>query len=176
MNWRTAAFTSWRPWSATLGSNVAAQDIALDLSAGQIVYEPVPSDVATNNAAATLRYDSPKGVWLYSTAATPFGGSDARRVGFGAGDRILHQVSASRRVNIGADIGGHGFVFRDMVLEQGGQGGLLEAIPFIQVPAALATFEVGGGWRGETLSYAGAVERRHVFESRVHAAVRAASG
>jgi hypothetical protein len=42
-------------------------------------------------------------------------------------------------------------------------------MPFIHVPAGLATFEVGGGWRGQTLSYAGTVDTRHVFESRAHA-------
>jgi len=41
------------------------------------------------------------------------------------------------------------------------------------VPAGLATFEVGSGWRGETLSYTGIRDTRHVWESRAHAAVEA---
>ena len=169
MNWRTARL-SVVALLGSLVSTVSAQNIALDLSAGQIVYQPLPSDVATNNAAATLRYDSPQGVWLYGTGAMPFGGTDSRWGGFGIGDRFVHSVSSSGRVNIGADIGAHGFVFHDAVLDQSGNGGFVEAIPFVQVPAGLATFEVGSGWRGQTLSYAGTVDTRHVFESRAHAA------
>jgi hypothetical protein len=156
--------------AGNLVSTAFAQAIALDLSAGQIVYQPLPADVATNNAAATLRYDSPRGVWLYGTAAMPFGGTDSRWVGFGIGDRFVHPTSSSRRVNIGADIGAHAFVFGDGILDKGGNGGFAEAMPFVQVPAGLLTFEVGGGWRGQTLSYAGSVDTRHVFETRAHAA------
>ena len=170
MTRRTAGLSLVACFAGSLVSTVSAQDIALDLSAGQIVYQPLPADVATNNAAATLRYDSPQGVWLYGTAAVPFGGTDSRWGGFGIGDRFVHSTSSSRRVNIGADIGAHGFVFHDAVLDQGGNGGFVEAMPFVQLPAGLATFEVGGGWRGQTLSYAGTVDTRHVFESRAHAA------
>jgi hypothetical protein len=169
VSWRAA-----RVLVACLAGNlvptpIAAQDLALDVSAGQIVYEPLSADVATNNAAATLRYDSPQGVWLYGTAAMPFGASDSRWGGFGVGDRLLQPPSSSRRVNIGADVDAHGFVFRDAVVDQAGKGGFMEAMPFIQVPAGGATFEVRGGWRGETLSYRGAVDTRHVFETGAHA-------
>ena len=173
MNGRTAGLSLVACLAGSLGSTVFAQGIALDFSAGQIVYQPLPSDVSTNNAAATLRYDSPRGFWLYGTGAMPFGSTDSRWGGFGIGDRLIQPTSSSRRVNIGADIGAHGFVFRDAVLNQGGNGGFMEATPFIQVPAGLATFEVGSGWRGETLSYAGIRDRRHVWESRAHATVEA---
>jgi hypothetical protein len=165
---RTAGLSFVACFAGSLVSTVSAQGIALDLSAGQIVYQPLPAEVATNNAAATLRYDSPRGIWLYGTAAMPFGGTDSRWGGFGVGDRLVRSTSSSERVNIGADIGAHGFVFHDAVLDQGGSGGFVEAMPFLQVPAALATFEVGGGWRGQTLSYTGTVDARHVFESRAH--------
>jgi Glycogen recognition site of AMP-activated protein kinase len=169
VKWRSAGvgFVAWFA-SSLLSTAVAAQDIALDLSAGQIVYEPLSADVATNNAAATLRYDLPQGLWLYGTAAMPFGSSDSRWDGFGIGSRFLHRTS-STHVNIGADVDGHGYLFRDGVLDQSGSGGFIEAIPFIHVPAGAATFEVRGGWRGETLSYAGAVDTRHVFETGAHA-------
>jgi hypothetical protein len=169
VNWRTAGLSLVACFAGSLVSTVSAQGIALDLSAGQIVYQPLPADVATNNAAATLRYDSPQGVWLYGTAAMPFGSTDSRWGGLGIGDRFVHSTASSGRINIGADIGAHGFLFRDAVVDQSGNGGFAEALPFVQVPAGLATFEVGGGWRGQTLSYAGTVDTRHVFESRVHA-------
>ena len=169
MSWRTAGLSLVACLAGSLISTVSAQSIALDVSAGQIVYQPLPTDVATNNTAATLRYDSPQGLWLYGTGAMPFGGTDSRWGGFGIGDRLLQSTSSTRRVNFGADIGAHGFVFHDAVVNQGGKGGFFEAMPFMQVPAGLATIEVGGGWRGETLSYAGIVDTRHVLESRAHA-------
>jgi len=155
-------------FAGSLIPTVSAQDLSLDVSAGQIVYQPLPTDVATNNAAATLRYNSPQGVWLYGTAAMPFSGTDSRWGGFGIGDRFVHATSSSRRVNIGADLGAHGFVFHDAIVNQSGNGGFIEALPFVQVPAGLATFEVGGGWRAQTLSYAGTADTRNVFESRAH--------
>jgi len=169
VNWRTAGFTLVACLAGSFGGTVGAQGIALDLSAGQIAFEPISAGVATNNAAATLRYDSPAGVWLYGTAAMPFGGTDSRWGAFGIGDRILRPVSSRRRLGIGADIGANGFMFRDAIVGQSGKGGFMEAMPFIHIPVGLATFEAGGGWRGETLSYAGTVDRRHVFESRARA-------
>jgi len=67
VNWWTAGLSVVAFWAGGLISTVSGQSIALDLSAGQIVYQPLPSDIATNNAAATLRFDSPQGVWLYGT-------------------------------------------------------------------------------------------------------------
>ena len=171
MNRRTAAVGFVACLVGSLISTPAdAQGLALDLSAGQIVYEPLSADVATNNASATLRYDAPQGLWLYGTAAIPFGSSDSRWEGFGVGDRLLHPVSTNHGVNIGADVGAHGFLFRDSVLDQSGSGGFLETMPFVQLPAGAATFEVRGGWRGETLSYAGNDGTRHVLEAGAHAA------
>jgi len=99
----------------------------------------------------------------------PFGGTDSRWGGFGIGDRLVHSASSSGRVNIGADLGAHGFVFHDAVVDQTGKGGFAEAMPFVQLPAGLAIFEAGAGWRGQSLSYSGTVDTRHVFESRARA-------
>jgi len=169
VSWRTAGLSLVACFAGSLVSTVSAQNIALDVSAGQIVYQPLPTSVATNNAAATARYDSPRGVWLYGTGAIPFGELDSRWGGAGIGDRLVQSPSSTRRVNIGADLDAHVFVFHDGVLGQGGKGGFMEAMPFIQVPAGLASFEIGGGWRSQTLSYAASVDTRHVFESRAHA-------
>jgi hypothetical protein len=169
VNWRTAGLSLIACFVGSLGSTVAAQGIALDVSAGQIVYEPASTATATNNAAATLRYDSPRGVWLYGTAAIPFQSNDSRWGDLGFGDRLVHPVTSSRRVSIGADLGVHGFAFRDAVAGQSGKGAFVDAMPFVRIPVGLATVEAGAGWRGETLSYAGIVDRRHVFESRAHA-------
>src|SRR4030095_13694672 len=89
VSWRTAGLSLVACFAGSLVSTVSAQGIALDVSAGQIVYQPLPTDVATHHAAATVRYDSPQGVWLYGTAAMPFGGTDSRWGGFGIGDRLV---------------------------------------------------------------------------------------
>lgn len=170
MSWRTAGLSLIALLAGSFGSPVAAQGLALDVSAGQIVYEPVSAETATSNAAATLRYESPQAAWLYGTVAMPFGGNDSRWGGVGVGNRFVRSVASRNRVNIGADIGAHGFAFRDAVAGQGGNGGFVEAMPFVQLPAGLATFEAAAGWRGETLSYAGVADTRHVLESKAHVA------
>ena len=119
MSWWTAGLTLVACFAGSFVSTVSAQGVALDLSAGQIVYQPLPTDVATNNAAATLRYDSPGGVWLYGTGAMPFSATDSRWGGVGIGDRLVQSPSSTRRVNIGVDIDAHAFVFHDAVLDQG---------------------------------------------------------
>jgi hypothetical protein len=170
VNWRTAGVSLVCFLAGSLvPAVVEAQDISLDLSAGQIVYQPLSADVKTSNGAATLRFDAPQDLWLYGTAATPFGASDSRWAAFGIGDRFMRPTFSNRRVNIGADLGAHGFLFRDAVLDQSGNGGFIDVLPFVQVPAGLATLEVRAGWRGETLSYANAVDTRSVLETGAHA-------
>jgi hypothetical protein len=168
VSWRTAGLSLIALLAGSFGSTVAAQGLALDVSAGQIVYEPVSTETGTSNAAATLRYESPRAAWLYGTVAMPFGGNDSRWGGVGAGNRFMHSVVSRNRLNIGADIGAHGFAFRDAVAGQRGNGGFVEAFPFVQLPAGLATLEAGAGWRAQTLSYTGVVDTRHVFESKAH--------
>jgi hypothetical protein len=155
---------------SALATAAAAQNISLDVSAGRIVYEPLSSNVATNNTSATLRVDLPPGAWVYGSGALPFGSNGLRWGAAGIGGRFLHSASSSHRVNIGADAVADGFLFHDAVLQQSGNGGLLEAIPFVQVPAgAAATVEVRGGWRGQMLSYGGTVDKHHVLETGVRA-------
>lgn len=155
-------------WSI-LSTSASAQDISLDVFAGRIVYEPLSSNINTTNTSATLRLDLPSGAWLYGTGALPFNSNDQRWGAIGGGGRFVRSVSSAHRVNIGADLLTSGFLFGDPILGQSGNGGALEAIPFVQVAAGAATVEVRGGWRGHVLSYADHVDRHHVVETGVRA-------
>jgi len=73
--------------------------------------------------------------------------------------------SQLRRVSVGADVGAHGYSFRDRVVAQVGTGGTLEAIPFVRVSEGAGFIEGRAGWRGHTLSFAGVRENRGVFET-----------
>jgi hypothetical protein len=72
-------------------------------------------------------------------------------------------------VTVGADLGGHGFLFRDAVALQSGRGATVDALPFVSVPAGAGHVELRGGWRGQSLSYAGVTEHRGVFEAGARA-------
>jgi hypothetical protein len=51
------------------------------------------------------------------------------------------------------------------VVDQSGRGGTIEAIPFASIGTASARFEIRGGWRGQTLSFADVTDTRGVFET-----------
>ena len=152
-----------------------AQVWALDLSGGRTVYDPVAVNLGTNNLVGTLRYDSRHGVWVYGTGAVPLGDSAHFWDGVGVGGRLIRS-SLRPHLSVGADAGAHGFMFRDATVEQTGHGGILEAIPFVNVATGAASVEFRGGWRGQSLSFQGATEARRVFETGIRAAYDAAVG
>jgi hypothetical protein len=72
-------------------------------------------------------------------------------------------------VRIGADLGAHGFWFRDRVVNLSGTGGTVEAMPFVRAAIGTGFVEGGGGWRGQTVSFGGVREQRGVFETGARA-------
>ena len=150
--------------SVVFAGGVCAQGLSVDVSAGRIVYDPVSVNLGTNNVMGTFRYDTSRGAWVYGTAAAPLRDGDPVWGAFGAGGRFTQPGAADRRVFVGADIDGHGFVFRDALALLTGTGGAFEAIPFTSVAAGPGRIELRGGWRGQTLSFASETERRGVVE------------
>lgn len=142
-----------------------AQVWSVDLSAGRTVYEPVAVNVGTNNLVGSVRYDTRRNAWVYVNAALPLGSAAPFWDGGGAGGRFSLPASGLRRVTLGSDVGAHAFMFRDASAQQMGNGGILEAIPFASVSAGSASLEVRGGWRGQSLAFAGATRNRGVFET-----------
>jgi hypothetical protein len=156
--------------SSVVGAtSVRAQGLSVDVSAGRIVYDPVSVNLGTNNVMGTVRYDARRGAWVYGTGAAPMREGDPVWGAFGGGARLMPAGAAARRVILGADVDGHGFVFRDRVALLNGTGGTLEALPFASVAAGSGRIEVRGGWRGQTLDYASEVIRRGVLEAGTRA-------
>jgi hypothetical protein len=69
------------------------------------------------------------------------------------------------RLAFGADVAGHAFTFADGLTDQRGAGATVEAMPYVSLSATRAYAEIHGGWRGHSLSHAGAAERRSVVET-----------
>jgi hypothetical protein len=156
--------------SASILTEAHGQEWSIDMSAGRVVYDPASANAGTNNLMGTVRYDARRGAWVYGTAAAPVRPGDPLWGAFGAGGRFLPSASASRRANLGLDAGAHGFLFRDTLVEQTGRGVSIDAMPFVSLASGAASVELRGGWRGQTLSYAGGTENRGVFETGATAA------
>ena len=141
------------------------QEWSVDVSAGRVVYDPVSANVGTNNLIASLRYDKRGDIWVYGAGGVPMGEGDPFWGALGTGGRVMRSATRAGRTSFGADVGAHGFLFRDRVVEQTGTGGTLEAMPFLRLAGDTGFVEGRGGWRGHTLSYAGVRENRAVFEA-----------
>ena len=143
-----------------------AQGWAVDVSAGRFVYDPVSADVGTSNLLGSLRYDSRLGIWVYGAGAIPAGSDGTFWGAAGTGGRVMFFVPQGGGGSLGADVGAHAFSFRDRVVDQAGTGGTLEALTFARLALGGSGFIEGhGGWRGQTLSFAGIRENRQVFET-----------
>jgi hypothetical protein len=149
-----------------------AQAWSVDVAAGRTVYEPLSANFGTNNLIGTVRYDARRGAWVYGSAALPLGNQAPFWDSAGTGGRFTRR--GSRAVTLGTEVGGYGFMFRDVVAQQMGNGAILEAIPFVNLSEGAMSVEVRGGWRGQTLSFAGTTENRGVFETGVRLAYDAA--
>lgn len=146
---------------------LCAQGVSVDVSAGRLVYDPTATNVDTNNLVGSVRYDGRRDTWVYGAAALPFSSSDTFWGSAGVGGRL--QPPLARRVTFGADLAAHGYAFRDAVSDQLGNGGTVDALPFVRLTSGLAFVEGTGGWRGHTLSLAGVRDNRGVIEGGARA-------
>jgi hypothetical protein len=139
----------------------------VDLSAGRLVYDPLAATVGTSNLIGSVRHDSSRNTWVYGAAALPMGDNGTLWGGGGIGGRLMRTSPPGGVASIGADVGAHGFTFRDRVVALSGSGGTLEAFPFVRVGLGDGFVEGGAGWRAHTLSFAGVRENRAVIETAV---------
>ena len=140
------------------------QGWSVDVSAGRLVYEPLSANIRTSSLIGSLRYDTRSDTWVYGTVAAP--GSDGTVWGaVGTGGRVMLNRSSLHGINVGADVGVHGYSFRDRLVDLMGTGGSVDAIPFARVGRGAGFIEGRAGWRGQTLSFAGVRENRGVFET-----------
>jgi hypothetical protein len=147
----------------------SAQGVSVDVAAGRMIYDRVSANVSTNNVMGTLRYDARRDAWVYGTAAAPLRTGDPVWGSFGAGGRFLPSGGERRRVNVGLDLSGEGYMFRDAKVDQTGRGAGIDALPFVRFSSGAAGVELRGGWRGHTLTYLGTTEHRGVFETGARA-------
>ena len=152
---------------AAFGEVAAArgQGWSADVSAGRLVYDAVSANVGTSNVIGSLRFDARNETWVYGAVAAPISDGDPLWGAGGAGGRLMLSRTPAGPASVGADVGVHGFSFRDRVAAQSGTGGTLEALPFVRFAVGDAFVEGSGGWRGQTLSFAGLRENRGVFET-----------
>jgi hypothetical protein len=146
-----------------------AQGLSVDVSTGRIAYDPITTGEATHNVAGTVRYDTVRDHRVYGSASAPLHSGDPLWGAVGAGGRLLLPRSEDRRVTAGADVGGEAFLFRDRLALQTGNGGSLDALPFVRLSGGAAGVELRSGWRGQSLSMGGIVQRRGVFETGARA-------
>lgn len=141
-----------------------AQEWTAGISAGQTVFDPVSSRIGTNHLTGTLRYDARREAWVYGSAAAPLRSDDPVWGVAGSGGRVTLVSSRRGGASLGVDLGGHGYLFRDPVLDQTGTGGTIEVLPVVRLATGATALELRGGWRGHALAYAGVTERRGVVE------------
>jgi hypothetical protein len=147
-------------------ARLPAQGLAVEVSAGRIVYDPLSASLGTGNLMGTVRFDSARGPWVYGSTAVPLRDGDPAWAAFGASGRLSPDAMKSRRVSAGIEAGAHAFLFRDTTVSMNGTGAAIDAIPFLSVPIGAAQLEARAGWRGQTLSYGAATGiRRGVFET-----------
>lgn len=142
-----------------------AQGWSADVSAGRLVDDPLSANVSTNNLIGSLQDDTRREGWVYGAVAAPLGQTATSWGTVGAGGRVMLSGSQINRASVGADVGAHGFSFRDRVFDRAGTGGALEAIPFTRFSAGSGFVEGRAGWRGQTLAFEGVRENRGVFET-----------
>jgi hypothetical protein len=164
---RPAVITALVMSLAAMSHTTAAsgQGWSAEVSAGRLVYDPVFASVATNTFMGSLRYDTRRETWVYGSAAVPAGDGGTFWGAAGTGGRVTVPWLGNGRTTVGADLGAHGFSFRDRLVNESGTGGTLEGMPFARLSAGAGFVEARGGWRGHTVSFAGFRESRGVFET-----------
>jgi hypothetical protein len=151
------------------GTVARGQGWSADVSAGRTVYEPVSATVGTSNLIGSIRYDTRRGSWVYGAGALPPSDSGTFWGAGGAGGRVIVASPAGALFRIGADVGAHGFWYRDRLVDLSGTGGTIEGMPFVRATVGTGFVEGSGGWRGHTVSFAGGRENRGVFETGARA-------
>jgi hypothetical protein len=152
---------------AAIQAPVQAQGWFLDVGAGRFADHAVSANVQSDNLTGVVRYEGLRDTWVFGAAGAPLGGQDTLWGAAGAGARLVSPMR--RTLAVGADLGLHGYSFRDAVAQQVGTGATVEAIPFVRLGAAGGTIDLRAGWRGHTLGSSGVRESRGVLESGVRA-------
>lgn len=122
-----------------------AQEWTLDLYGGHVAYDLATSNLGETGALVGIRYRDPARRWLYLSSGIPFGSDDSLWGAAGLGTRLATDVGS---FEIGADLAGQGFVYRDPTTSAVGTGGVLDVRPLAAFVSDRARIELRSGWVG----------------------------
>lgn len=150
--------------------SLAAQGWSLDLYGGRTAYDLATSTLGENGAILGVRYQEPESHWLYVTSGIPFGSNESPWGAAGLGTRW---VAGAGPLDLGADLGVQGYLYRDPTLAQIGGGSVLEARPLLGIGGRALRVEVRSGWVQYQSSTASSSFTRGVHDSdlNLHLAV-----
>lgn len=153
--------------AAVLPGGVRAQGLSAEFAAGRLVHQTASAVPGSNHLMGTVRYDTTRDAWVYGSAAVPVSEAATFWGGGGTGGRVLARLFSG--ASLGAEVGAHGYTFRDAVVDATGIGGTVEATPFVRISSGPAFAEGYGMWRGHTMRLGNVRDSRSVFETGARA-------
>lgn len=141
---------------------LSAQGWTLDAYAGRATYDPVASAVGVRNAGLATRYQGSGGEWLYGSAAVPLASGDPSWIAGGVGARPRLGAGLWR---FGVRLAGHGYLYRDPILNGTGAGATLEALPFLTLRTRALEVELASGPVRATRAFGSTAYARTVHRS-----------
>jgi hypothetical protein len=147
-----------------LATPAAAQDWSVHVSVGRSVHELLAADVGTAHLNAEALYGRGRR-WGYLGAGAPLATAASPWAGGGYGASPLRSY---RRMQIGADFGGHVFAYRDRRLQETGGGAVGEALPVVALRHGGLHVRARAGVRGYTTAQGGERLSRGVLHADAH--------
>jgi hypothetical protein len=137
-----------------------AQAWVAELSAGQLVHDPIPAGTRTTGVTLALRHEGTPG--FFAAAGIPFDSVGPPWGALGVGGRL---ATPGSRLRVGADLGVQGFGFHDRDSGQSGGGFTVEAMPVLAVRGRSAAVQVRSGVVHYGADFASGAVRRTVHQT-----------
>jgi hypothetical protein len=141
-----------------------AQGWTAEAYAGRAQYDQAAIGAGTSNAVLGLRYAGESGGWFFLSGAAPFQANDPLWAATGLGHRLCVETD---RISAGADLGAHGYGYRDPSSTDFGAGATLSVLPFVAVAVAKARIEVSSGLLQYAGTFAGETQARSLHETGI---------
>lgn len=126
-----------------LPGSLAGQGWTLDVYGGRVAYDLASSTPSENGAILGVRYREPDVGWGYLSSGVPFSSDDVTWGAGGLGARLDRGLGS---VDVGVDLGAHGYLYRDPVSSSVGRGGTLELRPLVGIENRRLRLEGRSGW------------------------------
>jgi hypothetical protein len=168
---RQAALTAGLAAALGLTGNAApaaaqAERWKVDLYAGRALHDPLAARVGASNLSASLSFGALPQSYFYTSAGAPL--SDNAPWWGALGGAIRLPAVGSK---LGLDLGGHGFAYRDALLDRLGSGMTMEARGFAGLAlGAGARLEGRAGWIQHLTTLAAERTLQGAFETDVRIA------